>query len=83
MPTGDTTADFYAEPLRGAMFRHFRDMIMGVASRPDLGPGKKAERKNEFGRERLEVHGVHRSALEFQIFESSPGGVPELDPESS
>ena len=44
-PTGDMAADFYTKPLQGAMFRHFRDNIMGVASQPDPGPGKKADRK--------------------------------------
>ena len=37
-PTGDMAADFYTKPLQGAMFRHFRDKIMGVVSHPDPGP---------------------------------------------
>ena len=44
-PTGDTTADFYTKPLQGAIFRNFRDKIMGVVSQPNPGPGKKADRK--------------------------------------
>ena len=45
-PTGDMTAYFYTKLLQGAMFRNFRDKIMGVVSQPDPGLGKKAERKN-------------------------------------
>ena len=44
-PTGDMTADFYTKPFQGEMFCNFRDKIMGVASQPDPGPGKKADRK--------------------------------------
>ena len=44
-PAGDMTAGFYTKPLQGAMFRNFRDKIMGVVSQPDPGPGKKADRK--------------------------------------
>ena len=44
-PTGDMTTDFYTKLLQGAMFRNFRDKIMGVASQPESGPGKKADRK--------------------------------------
>ena len=44
-PTGDMTANFYTKPLQGARFRNFRDKIMGVASQPYPGPGKKADRK--------------------------------------
>ena len=44
-PTGEMASDFYTKPLQGAMFRNFRDKIMGVVSQPDPGPGKKAERK--------------------------------------
>ena len=44
-PTGDMTTDIYTKPLQGAMFRNFRDKIMGVVSQPDPGPGKKADRK--------------------------------------
>ena len=45
-PTGDMTADFYNKPLQGAMFRNFRDKIMGVVSHLDPGLGKKADREN-------------------------------------
>ena len=44
-PTGDMMADFYTKPLQGAMFRNFRDKIMGVVSQPDLGTGKKTDQK--------------------------------------
>ena len=44
-PAGNMTAGFYTKPLQGAMFRNFRYKIMGVASQPDPGRGKKMERK--------------------------------------
>ena len=44
-PTGDMTADFYTNTLKGAMFRNVRDKIMGVVSQPDLVLGKKTARK--------------------------------------
>jgi hypothetical protein len=39
-PTGDMTGDFLTKPTQGALFRRFRDLIMGVVAQPDPGPGK-------------------------------------------
>ena len=39
-PTGDMIGDFATKPLQGALFRKFRDQIMGVISTMDPGPGK-------------------------------------------
>jgi hypothetical protein len=39
-PTGDTIGDYANKPLQGALFRKFRDQIMGVTPARDLGPGK-------------------------------------------
>ena len=39
-PTGDMTGDFWTKPNQGALFRKFRDLIMGVVEQPDPGPGK-------------------------------------------
>jgi hypothetical protein len=39
-PTGDTIGDFATKPLQGALFRKFRDRIMGVNPAQDPGPGK-------------------------------------------
>ena len=39
-PTGDMTADFMTKPLQGALFRKFRDQIMGVVPAQDPGLGK-------------------------------------------
>ena len=39
-PTGDMTGDFLTKPTQGALFRRFRDQIMGVVAQPDPGPGK-------------------------------------------
>ena len=37
--TGDLIGDYMNKPLPGAMFRKFRDQIMGVILDADLGPG--------------------------------------------
>jgi hypothetical protein len=39
-PTGDMIGDYMTKPLQGALFRKFRDQIMGVISARDPGPGK-------------------------------------------
>jgi hypothetical protein len=39
-PTGDMIGDFATKPLPGALFRKFRDQIMGVTPARDPGPGK-------------------------------------------
>jgi hypothetical protein len=40
-PTGDMIGDYATKPLQGALFRKFRDQIMGVVPAEDPGPGKK------------------------------------------
>jgi hypothetical protein len=39
--------DFMTEPLQGALFRKFRDQIMGVVPAQDPGPGKAITKINE------------------------------------
>jgi hypothetical protein len=39
-PSGDMIRDFKTKPLQGALFRKFRDQIMGVVPAQDPGPGK-------------------------------------------
>jgi hypothetical protein len=39
-PMGDIIGDYATKPLQGALFRKFRDQIMGVTPAPDPGPGK-------------------------------------------
>jgi hypothetical protein len=39
-PTGDMIGDFMTKPLQGALFRKFRDQIMGVVPARDPGQGK-------------------------------------------
>ena len=34
-PTEDMTGDFWTKPLQGALFRRFRDLIMGVIPQPE------------------------------------------------
>ena len=44
-PTADMTGDFGTKPVQGALFRKFRDRIMGQEKQPDPGPGKKPKAK--------------------------------------
>jgi hypothetical protein len=39
-PTGDMIGDYVTKPLQGALFRNFRDQIMGLNPARDPGPGK-------------------------------------------
>jgi hypothetical protein len=39
-PTGDMIADFMTKPTQGALFKKFRDQIMGVSPAQNPGPGK-------------------------------------------
>jgi hypothetical protein len=39
-PTGDMVGDYATKTLQGALFRKFRDQIMGVTPARDPGPGK-------------------------------------------
>ena len=39
------TGDFGTKPVQGALFRKFRDRIMGQEKQPDPGPGKKPKAK--------------------------------------
>jgi hypothetical protein len=39
-PTGDMIGDYETKPLQEALFRKFRDQIMGVTPARDPGPGK-------------------------------------------
>ena len=52
-PTGDMIGDFMTKPLQGALFRKFRDQIMGVIPARDPGPGKPKPGKGE-----LDTHKV-------------------------
>ena len=44
-PTGDMVANFMTKPLQGALFRKFRDQIMGVVPAQHPGPGKNLKKK--------------------------------------
>jgi hypothetical protein len=39
-PMGDMTGDYMTKPTQGALFKKFRDQIMGVINAQDPGPGK-------------------------------------------
>jgi hypothetical protein len=39
-PTGDMIGDYMTKPNQGALFRKFRDQLMGVVAAKDPGPGK-------------------------------------------
>jgi hypothetical protein len=55
-PTGDMIGDFMTKPLQGALFRKFRDQIMGVMPARDPGPGKAKPRNGD-----LDTHKVKPS----------------------
>ena len=44
-PTGDMVADFMTKPTQGALFKKFRDQIMGVIPAQSPGPGKNMKKK--------------------------------------
>jgi hypothetical protein len=44
-PTGDMVADFMTKPTQGALFKKFRDQIMGVIPAQSPGPGKNLKKK--------------------------------------
>jgi hypothetical protein len=44
-PTGDMIADFMTKPTQGALFKKFRDQIMGVIPAQSPGPGKPKKKK--------------------------------------
>ena len=48
-PTGDMIGDFMTNPLQAALFREFRDHIMGVILAQDPGPGKSHPGKAQTG----------------------------------
>ena len=65
-PAGDMIGDFSTKPLQGALFRKFRDHIMGVIPAQDPGPGKGELRKGKeslFLSLALSVGQHHRSVL--------------------
>jgi hypothetical protein len=45
-PTGDMIADFMTKPTQGALFKKFRDQIMGVIPAQSPGPGKPKKKKH-------------------------------------
>jgi hypothetical protein len=80
-PTGDMIGDFMTKPLQGALFRKFRDQIMGVIQAQDPGPGKPTPRKGKLGKSSLvplkeERH--HRSVLGAVSNERSKDGRSEI-----
>ena len=49
-PTRDIIGDFMTKPLQGALFRKFRDHIIGVIPDQDPGPGNSQPGKAQIGR---------------------------------
>ena len=47
--TDDMTGDFFTKPNQGALYRKFRDMIMGVVEQLYPGPGKSKNSKKKVG----------------------------------
>ena len=48
-PTGDLVSDFLTKPTQGALFRKFRDVIMGVVPHQEPGPGKTKTKSHKEG----------------------------------
>ena len=46
-PAADMTGELGTEPVQGALFRKFRDRIMGQERQPDPGPGKAKKGRSE------------------------------------
>eukprot|EP00543_Licmophora_paradoxa_P002447 CAMPEP_0202454422 /NCGR_PEP_ID=MMETSP1360-20130828/12161_1 /ASSEMBLY_ACC=CAM_ASM_000848 /TAXON_ID=515479 /ORGANISM="Licmophora paradoxa, Strain CCMP2313" /LENGTH=190 /DNA_ID=CAMNT_0049073731 /DNA_START=1 /DNA_END=569 /DNA_ORIENTATION=- len=46
-PVADMIGDYATKPLQGILFRKFRDLIMGVVSTKDPGPGKPKTKKGK------------------------------------
>jgi hypothetical protein len=53
-PTGDMIADYATKSLQGALFRKFRDQIMGVVPAQDPGPGKTDRNVGKLGKTKSE-----------------------------
>ena len=49
-PTADMIGDFGTKPVQGALFKKFRDQIMGVIPAQDPGPGKTSKSNKEKGK---------------------------------
>jgi hypothetical protein len=87
-PIGVMIGDFATKPLQGALFRKFRDQIMGVTPARDPGPGKtnsnvgKIKNKPKKGKERKRHH---RSVLGVEpgtAVRSNPGSWEKIsDPQ--
>ena len=45
-PTEDMTGDYMTKPLQGALFKRFRDQIMGAVAAQDPSCGKKKKLKS-------------------------------------
>ncbi len=71
-PTGDMIGDYMTKPTQGALFRKFRDQIMGVVPAQDPGPGK-VKKKKPLKEKRVRMvppsqkgkRQTHRSVLEY------------------
>jgi hypothetical protein len=94
-PSGDMIGDFATKPLQGALFRKFRDQILGVTPARDPGPGKtdsnveksktslRKAKQNVWYRQERKRH--HRSVLGVEpgiAVSSNPGSCEKIsDPE--
>jgi hypothetical protein len=63
--TGNMIGDFMTKPLQGALFRKFRDQIMGVvpAQDPGPGPGKAIMKIDELNTHQSSLHKAMNSNL--------------------
>ena len=55
-PTEDMTGDFWTKPLQGALFKRFRDLIMGVVPHPKPRGLKPQSKKNKLSSTKHQQH---------------------------
>ena len=46
-PTTKMTGNYFTKPLQGALFKRFRDLIMGVMPHPEISDEKKNKQSTE------------------------------------
>ena len=83
-PTGDMIGDYATKPLQGALFKKFRDQIMGVVPARNPGPGimqspqsvKPATKKHSKGNEKsLSLRKASKGGNDFVAARSCTTGV--------
>ena len=72
-PTGDMIGYFMTKPIQGALFRKFRDHIMGVIPAQDTEPGKSQPGKAQTGNAQP-GKGKPKKGKEYSFLKFDPAG---------